>query len=185
MTPIFSFLFSRLLISVANVQTNGMGEITKTALIVLAIAFGDGLFAGLKFFIMEVAGFKWINSLRRSSFPRILSQDKKWFDETLNSPERLVHTLMKDGDDARSLIVTVLAQFVVVTSMVSVGFIWALIQGWQLTLAGLAIGPIFAIVMTVQARLISHFELRNKRLREEVARRYHDVSTVNAMCYPC
>lgn len=177
MTPIFSFLFSRLLISVANVKTTGMGEITKTALIVLAIAFGDGLFAGLKFFIMEVAGFKWIDSLRRSSFPRILAQDKKWFDETANSPERLVHTLMKDGDDARALIVTVLAQFVLVTSMVTVGFIWALIQGWQLTLAGLAIGPIFAVVMTVQARLISHFELRNKRLREEVARRYHDVST--------
>lgn len=175
MTPIFSFLFSRLLITVANVKTNGMSEITTTALIVLAVAFGDGLFAGLKYFIMEVAGFKWINTLRHKSFPSILSQDKKWFDETANSPERLVQTLMKDGEDAQALIVTVLTQSVLVASMVSVGFIWALIQGWQLTLAGLAVGPVFAIVMTFQARLISYFELRNKRLREEVSRRYHDA----------
>ncbi|EJD51851.1 P-loop containing nucleoside triphosphate hydrolase protein [Auricularia subglabra TFB-10046 SS5] len=175
MTPIFSFLFSKLLIATANVKTQGTAEITRTALFVLLVAFGDGFFAGLKYFIMEVAGFKWIDSLRRKCFPTVLLQDKKWFDEPANSAERLMHTFMKDGDDARALIVTVLAQAVLVFSMISVGFIWALIQGWQLTLAGLAIGPVFALVMTVQARLISHFELRNKRAREEVARRYHDA----------
>ena len=176
MTPIFSFLFSQLLVTVGQAQTEGTGPTTRVALFVLLVAFGNGLFAGLKYSIMEIAGFNWITSLRRKNFPRILSQDKKWFDEPANTPERIAQVLMKDGEDARALIVTVLAQFFVVTSMLSVGFIWALILGWQLTLAGLAIAPVFAVIMALQARLMSKVELRNKRLREEVARRYHDVS---------
>jgi len=175
MMPIFSFLFSVMLVKVASVGTIGMGPITRVSLFVLLVAFGDGFFSGLKLFIMEVAGFNWINGMRRKNFPRILSQDKKWFDEPANTPERIVHILMQDGDDARALVVTVLAQFLVVVSMVTVGFIWALVLGWQLTLAGLAFAPVFAIVMALQARMMAKFELRNKRFREEVARNYHDV----------
>jgi ATP-binding cassette subfamily B (MDR/TAP) protein 1 len=147
----------------------------RSSLFVLLVAFGDGLFAGLKYSVMEAASLQWINSLRRKNYPRILSQDKKWFDEPQNSPERIVHILMKDGDDARELIATVLVQFVLVTSMLTVGFVWALVLGWQLTLAGLAFAPVFAVIMAVQSRMISKFELRNKRLREEVARQYHDM----------
>ncbi|KAH7106808.1 P-loop containing nucleoside triphosphate hydrolase protein [Auriculariales sp. MPI-PUGE-AT-0066] len=175
MTPIFSFLFSRLLVTVANVNHDGMGPITRSSLLVLLVAFGDGLFAGLKYFIMEIAAFNWIISLRQKNFPRILSQDKKWFDEPANTPERIVHILMQDGDDARNLIGTVLAQFLLVASMLTVGFVWALVLGWQLTLAGLAFAPVFAVIMALQARMMSSFELRNKRLREEVARNYHDA----------
>jgi ATP-binding cassette subfamily B (MDR/TAP) protein 1 len=175
MTPLFSFLFSRLLITTANVHSVGPGAITKSALVVLAVAFGDGFFAGLKYFLLEMAGFKWINNLRQKSFPVILAQDKKWFDDPMNSSERVVQMLMKDPEDARVLISTILSQAFLVASMVGVGFIWALIQGWQLTLAGLAIAPVFAIVMAVQARFVSRSELRNKRAREEVARRYHDA----------
>jgi ATP-binding cassette, subfamily B (MDR/TAP), member 1 len=105
----------------------------------------------------------------------VLSQDKKWFDNTDNSSVRLVQILIKDGDDARTLIATVLAQSFVVGSMLGVGLIWALVRGWQLTLVGFAIAPVFVITMVVQTNLVSRCEVRNKRARENVAKGYYEV----------
>jgi hypothetical protein len=62
--------------------------------------------------------------------------------------------------------------------MLGVGLVWAFIRGWQLTLAGLAIAPVFAITMAVQTKLVAKCEVRNKRAREDVARDYYDVRFV-------
>ncbi|KAJ8469667.1 hypothetical protein ONZ45_g16819 [Pleurotus djamor] len=59
--------------------------------------------------------------------------------------------------------------------MLGVGLIWALARGWQLTLVGFAIAPVFAITMAVQTRLVTKCEVRNKRAREDVARGYYSV----------
>ena len=67
-------------------------------------------------------------------FALILSQDNTWFGPPQNSPVRPTCIAIKDGDDARTLIATVPRQTFVVVSMVGVGLIWALVQGWQLTL---------------------------------------------------
>jgi ATP-binding cassette, subfamily B (MDR/TAP), member 1 len=83
--------------------------------------------------------------------------------------------VVKDGDDAKHLISVVWAQFLVVAAMLGVGLIWALVRGWQLTLAGFAIAPVFAGVMALQTRLVVKCEVRNKKAREDVARGYYDV----------
>jgi ATP-binding cassette subfamily B (MDR/TAP) protein 1 len=59
--------------------------------------------------------------------------------------------------------------------MLGVGLVWALIQGWQLTLVGLAIPPVFAATMALQTNLVSKCELRNKRAREDVAKGYYEA----------
>ena len=107
---------------------------------------------------------------------RVLAQDKRWFDRPANAPARLVQVLVKDGDDARSLVASVLAQALVVASMLGIGLIWALARGWQLTLVGFAIAPVSAGVMALQSNLVAKCEVRNKRAREEVAKQYYDVS---------
>ncbi|KAJ7632730.1 P-loop containing nucleoside triphosphate hydrolase protein [Roridomyces roridus] len=162
MTPIFSFLLSRLFYEVATGAENS-SVINTYGGIVLATAALDGVFIGLKYFIMETTSVSWI------------TKDKKWFDKSENSPVRLVQVLIKDGDDARNLIAVVLGQLAVVTSMLGVGLIWALVKGWQLTLVGFAIAPVFAITMTVQTGLVAKCELRNKRAREEVAQGYYEA----------
>ena len=50
------------------------------------------------------------------------------------------------------------------------GLVWALARGWQLTLAGFAIATVFAVTMTVQAKLVAECGVRNERAREEVSR---------------
>jgi len=75
----------------------------------------------------------WINTLHKTILKRILAQDKKWFDKSEHSAPTIVQMLIKDGDDARNLLGSVLMQAVVVTSMLSTGLVWALVRGWQLT----------------------------------------------------
>lgn len=174
-TPLFSYLLSRLFFEVSNGARN-VSIINVYGGIVLAVAAADGLFIGLKIFIMENVAMDWVTRVRKICFERVLAQDKKWFDKSENSPVRLVQILIKDGDDARSLISSVLCQSLVVSAMLGVGLIWALVRGWQLTLAGFAIAPVFAGVMALQSNLVAKCEVRNKRAREEVAKQYYDVS---------
>ncbi|KAI0316650.1 P-loop containing nucleoside triphosphate hydrolase protein [Amylostereum chailletii] len=173
-TPVFSFMLSRLLFEV-SIGARDVSVINTFGGIVLAIAVADGLFMGLKYFILETSAMFWVTRLRDITYKLILAQDKRWFDKSENTAVRLVQILIKDGDDARSLIATVLGQGVVVITMLSVGLIWALAWGWQLTLVGFAIAPIFGITMAVQTNLVSKYEYRNKRSREEVAKGYYET----------
>lgn len=173
-TPIFSFMLSRLLFEVSK-GAKDVSVINTFGGIVLAVAIADGLFVGLKFIIFETAAVLWVNRLRTTCYRLVLSQDKRWFDRRENAAEKLCQILTRDGDDARSLISGVLSQSIVVISMLSVGLIWALVRGWQLTLVGFAIAPVFVLTMVVQSRLVAKCELRNKRAREDVAKGYYEV----------
>jgi ATP-binding cassette subfamily B (MDR/TAP) protein 1 len=180
MTPLFSYLLSRLMFEV-SIGATRVTVINAFGGIVLGMAALDGFFMGLKYFVMETAGAKWVERIRTLAFTKVLAQDKKWFDRTENAPTQLVQTLIKDGDDARSLIAVVLGQFCVVIAMVGIGLIWALIRGWQLTLVGFAIAPVFAVTMAIQTSLVAKCEGRNKRAREDVAKGYYEVSIRNTL----
>jgi len=174
MTPIFSFLLARLM-SEVGAGAQAVSTITFYAMLVLLIALGDGLTGGLKFFVMEHAAMGWVASLRTNAYETILRQDKAWFDDPAHAAEKLVQVLIKDGDDARTLIATVLSQGIVVVTMLGLGLVWAMVKGWQLTFVGIGIAPVFAGCMMVQSVLMEKFELRNKRAREDVAKRYFEV----------
>jgi len=173
LVPLFSFVLSQLLFQV-SVGAQDVELINTYGGIVLGVAAANGAFFGLKYFVMELVAMKWVNHLRRASYHRVLSQDKKWFDRTENSPPSLVQIFIKDGDDARAFIATVVAQGVLVTSMFGVGLVWALVVGWQLTLVGVAIMPVFALAMMVQSHLVARYEVKNKRAREDVAKAYYE-----------
>ncbi|KAF9559515.1 P-loop containing nucleoside triphosphate hydrolase protein [Agrocybe pediades] len=174
LTPLFSFLLSRLLFEI-SIGAQDVSNINFFGGLVLAVAAIDGLVLGLKYYLMETSGMLWITRMRDIAFRKVLSQDKKWFDRAQNSPVRLVQILVKDADDARELIAVVWAQLSLVVSMLGVGLVWALISGWQLTLAGVAIAPVFAVTMAVQTGLVARCEVRNKRSREEVAKGYYNT----------
>ncbi|KAG6899416.1 hypothetical protein C0993_010453 [Termitomyces sp. T159_Od127] len=174
MTPLFSFLLSRLLFEVSIGATN-TSIINTFGGLVLGVAGLDGLFIGLKYFIMETSGLAWITALRRHAFGRVLTQDKAWFEKGEGTPVRLVQIIVKDAEDARNLIAVVAGQAVVVFTMLAVGLVWAMARGWELTLVGLAVAPVFAGVMAGQTVLVAGCELRNKRAREEVAKSYYEA----------
>ena len=171
MTPIFSFLLSSLLfeVSIGARNTELMNKQGYSPLLLC------GILIGAKYFLMESTDIAWITRIRKRAFGKVLVQDKKFFDRQENSPSRLVQILTKDGDDARNLVSVVISQCLVVSAMLGVGMIGALISGWQLTLAGVAIAPVFADAMALQTGVVAHCELRNKRAREQVAQCFYDA----------
>lgn len=175
MTPVFSFLLSRLIVLVSAGGSDA-NMINSYGGLVLEIAALDGLLLGSKFFVMETSAMRWVTRLRDMAFSRVLSQDKSWFDHPENGASRLTQVIVKDGDDARTLIAVVVGQIVAVGAMMTIGLLWAMAWGWQLTFVGLAIGPVFVGVMGLQTNLVAKCEVRNKRAREEVARVYYEVS---------
>jgi len=175
-TPVFSFVISKLFVHV-SAGAKEVSLINTFGGIVLALAAVDGLLLGLKYFILEKIAISWVNRLRMFCFRLVLLQDKKWFDKVdgSNGPVKLVQILIKDGDDARSLLATVFPQAIVVITMLGTGLLWAMIRGWQLTLVGMAIAPVFVVTIAVQTNLVAKCELRNKRAREQVAKEYYEV----------
>ncbi|KAF6757915.1 P-loop containing nucleoside triphosphate hydrolase protein [Ephemerocybe angulata] len=187
MTPVFSYLLSRLLFEV-SIGAKNVKIVNQFGGIVLGVAAADGTLLGLKYFLMEYCGLAWVTKLRSEGLANLLKQDTKFFDKRPeNSPSKLVQILVKDAEDARNLVAVVWCQFLVVATMLSVGLIWAMVRGWQLTLVGLAIAPVFAGVMTLQTTLVSKCEVRNKRAREDVAKGYYDaiinVRGIRAMAF--
>jgi ATP-binding cassette subfamily B (MDR/TAP) protein 1 len=197
MTPVFSYLLSRLLYEVSLGGTN-LTVINQFGGILLIICAFDGVFLGGKYAVMEIVSMAWVTKVRERALERIFTQDRAWFDgystrhgsntnldekdqaqpkfqQHSHTAQSLIQTLIKDGDDARAVISTVYAQTFVVVTMLSAGFLWALILGWQLTLAGLAIAPIFAVVMAVQSRWAALAEARNKSAREHVSKTYYEA----------
>ena len=175
-TPVFSFILSKLIVQV-SIGASDVSLVNVLGGIVLSLAAIDGLLLGLKYFILEKIAISWINQLRMSCFRLVLLQDKRWFDKVdgSNGPLKLVQILIKDGDDSRSLLATVIPQAIVVTAMIGTGLLWAMVRGWQLTLVGMAIAPVFVVTMAVQTNLVAKCELRNKRAREQVAKEYYEV----------
>ena len=180
-TPIFAFLLSQLVVAVTSGEPS-VSLVNQYAIVVLFLALANGVTFGLKHFLLELAAVNWVREIRKRAFGLVMKQDKQWFDQSKNSAPLLVQVLMKDSETARELISTVAGQIVVVVVMLGVGLIWALIQGWQLTLVGFAIGPVFAAATAIQGRLVAKFEHRNKRCREEVNKKYYDsVANIRAI----
>ena len=184
-TPIFGFFLSQLVIAITtspNATAHDEKTVTRYGLIVLALAIGNGLAYGTKYYLIEWVGNNWLRSVRKRAFSRIVMQDKAWFDQPNNVPSQLLLLLIRDPDDAKSFLTLVLPQLIVVTSMLGTGIIWALVRGWQLTLVGFALVPIFVGLSTAQNRFSGLYESRNKERREDVNRKYYDaVANVRAI----
>jgi ATP-binding cassette subfamily B (MDR/TAP) protein 1 len=180
-TPVFAFLLSELVVAVTTGQPSA-AYVNKYAVIVLFLALANGVAGAVKYFLLELAAMNWIRELRKHTFRLIMKQDKAWFDQSKNSSPLLVQVLMKDTESTRELMAIVAGQFIVVVAMLGIGLIWSLVVGWQLTLVGFAIAPVFGAATAIQSRLVTKFEHRNKRCREEVNKKYYDsVANVRAI----
>ncbi|KIK56442.1 hypothetical protein GYMLUDRAFT_230291 [Collybiopsis luxurians FD-317 M1] len=196
MTPIFSFLLSRLLFEVSTGVTN-VPLVNVYGGLVLGMAALDGLLMGIKFFLMQTLGWMWVERLRETAFARLVSMPKSFFDAGVvgteepssnasarTSPAALTQILTKSAEDAKNLIAVVAGQALVVISMLGVGLIWSFVVGWEFTLVGLAIAPVFAGVMSIQSKLVADAERKNKTAREAVASAYYDaVANIRSIRY--
>lgn len=176
LTPLFSFFLGKLL---ATMGLQGQSHnVLVYALFVLCLAVLEGIFSFGNFYTMEVVGEAWIQKLRGVALRKVVRQDKTWFDTAPDAkPGTLVARTIQDAEDARNLLARQIGALLIVLIMVLAGITWAMITGWQLTLVGLAVGPIFIAAMTLQSSVVARFEVKNKARRETVAKSFYEVAS--------
>ncbi|SPO29715.1 related to STE6 - ABC transporter [Ustilago trichophora] len=173
LTPIFSYLLAQLLSTMGRPDQSG--AVLKWSLLVLLVALLEGIFGFTRYLLMECLADEWLLRLRGCSYRNVVAQDRTWFDCPNNSAARICQSIVKDADDARNLVGQIIGQLALITSMISLGIIWAMLMGWKLTLAGVAFGPVFLLATFLQSRVISFYEARNKLKREAVSERFHGM----------
>ena len=173
-TPMFSNLFSQML---SGLGAPGSINLTRIALLLLMIAGIDGLAQWGKYTILQHVATGWILKMQKQTFTTVLNQEKAWYDDSANIPANIVSTLVKDAEDARNLIGYVAGNLTVVMSMLIMGLVWSFVAGWQLTLVGLGLGPLFVLSTMASTRILGKYERINKKQREECARRFFQTVT--------
>lgn len=175
LTPLWSNYIAVLMAYVSYGATD-TAQVTKTSLIVVGITIANSVALSGQYFFFDNMAAHWMIKLRKSVYDKVLSQPQSWFDRRTNSPGRLVQILIKDVDDMKAILSTVIGRSITAVSMIVAGITWAMVTGWKLTLVGLAVGPVFAIVIVISARVNTGLEAKNKEAREQVSRTFYEVS---------
>ena len=179
-TPVWSFFLAKLMAIVGGGGTDP--SLTMWGLVLLAISAAQALVSWTQEYTLFRISAIWSGIIRDKAFSNVLNQDKGWFDESVNSPARLVQSLIKDADDMRQIVASILGKIAVFVSMVGLGIIWAMVVDWRLTLVGIALAPAFAAMMLLQDTLVGKAEVVNKTRREDLARTFYEVS--QSLCIP-
>ncbi|GAA5907604.1 hypothetical protein JCM8208_000015 [Rhodotorula glutinis] len=173
LTPLFSTFLSKVMSNLGNPDAGSL--ITTSAVVILVVAFCEGIFTFIKFYSLERCAMGWCTALRRRALALVIKQDKSFFDEPENSTSSLSHCIVKDAEDARTLVGTLIGQLCVLTSMLTVGIVWALATGWELTLVGFGLVPVLVVIVRAQTSVLNRLEQANKLKRENVSKRFHQT----------
>lgn len=173
-TPFWSNYLSTLMNIVGQGGTSP--SLTRISLIILGLAFAQGFADLIQDYTLFSLAARWTSQLRLQTFDKVISQDKVFFDQSVNAPSAIMQIIIKDIDDMRNLVAQVIGKFIVVVVMVGMGLIWAMIVQWRLTLIGLAVGPVLAVVVVLNEMLVGKAEVRNKVKREAVAKTFYEAS---------
>ena len=140
-TPIFGFTLSQLM---ANLFSPNVSRSVTLfwALTVLGVSAFDGLTTYLKIYLLESSAEKWVYRTRKEAIKRILKQDCEWFLRTEGQPSIVATRLINSGEEMRPILGRYAGNMLNAITMLSLGTIWALVVGWELTLVGLALTPI-------------------------------------------
>ncbi|KAH9811581.1 P-loop containing nucleoside triphosphate hydrolase protein [Melampsora americana] len=170
LTPVFSALLGQLLAKLADPPS---GYIKRQSILIAVVA------ACLRIWLMEGVGTMWLEDMRGRGLRRVVLKDLTWFASPRNESSKLVNRFIKDGVEARELVSQILADLLTMVTLLVVAFGWAMVVGWELTLVGLSLAPIFFVVIGGGGKILGRLELENKRWRESVAMEFY--LTMNQM----
>ena len=184
-TPVFSWVFSKLLATFLSPERNKAQASLKWSLAVLAIAITDGILTYLMHYLLESQGQSWVDALRARAYQRILDQPLVWFDEEDHSTHKLVGSLDRSAEEMRNLLGRFVGLIIVAFTMVSIAIVWSLILCWKLTLVGLACGPFIyastAIFNSMNARWEKKCDDAAQPVSESFTETFGNIRTVRAL----
>jgi ATP-binding cassette, subfamily B (MDR/TAP), member 1 len=184
-TPIFSWVFSRLLGTYFSPHGNRAEAALMWSVAVLGIAVVDAVASFYYHFLLEKCAQAWIDSLRYKAYARILDQPRSWFEDENHQAQPLVECLDRNGEEMRNLLGRFTGIVVVTVIMLTIALIWCLILCWKLTLVGLATGPFMYAVSSMFQTMNARWEKKCNDAAEiasgSFAETFGNIRTVRAL----
>ncbi|KAL1959688.1 hypothetical protein VTO42DRAFT_1274 [Malbranchea cinnamomea] len=140
-TPVFSYLFSRLLGTLFLTQDRSQSAL-KWAFAVLGISVANGIASFGMHYLLELCGQEWVDHLRYEAMRRILRQSRHWFNKDSSNVSMLVNCLDRSAEEMKNLIGKFAGFLLVATVMIITGTTWSSVVCWKLTLVGVACAPV-------------------------------------------
>lgn len=173
-TPVFSFVFSRLL-STFYSDENQQQQALRYALYILAIAVVDGISSWGFHFLFDATAQTWANVLKTEAMRRLLTQPREFFDRDENSVSRLAECLDQFAEEARNLPGRFAGIVIVIITMMVIAVIWSMVTCWKLTLVALGCGPILYGITAAFNAVSSRWETFANEADEEVGQLLHET----------
>ncbi|OCL04888.1 P-loop containing nucleoside triphosphate hydrolase protein [Glonium stellatum] len=173
-TPVFSFVFSRLL-STFYIPTNQHSMALAYSLAILAIAAIDGISSYLFHFLLEYCAQVWINNTKMEAMRQLLDQPREFFDKEQNGVSRLAECLDHFAEETRNILGRFTGVIFVVIVMITIALVWSLISCWKLTLVAIAIAPIMYAITTSYKAISGKWEGHTNDADEKVGAILHET----------
>ena len=184
-TPVFSWVFSRLIGTYASNIPNSSEESLQWSLAVLLVAVSDGILSFCMHYLLETAGQSWVDTLREKAYKGILNQPQSWFDGEGYSSQKLLDCLNKNGEEMRNLLGRFLGLLTVAMIMMIVAVSWSLILCWKLTLVCLACGPLIYTLTRLSDSVNGRWESKCNSIAQSIgesfAETFGNIFTVRAL----
>lgn len=165
--PLFSYAFSNLFTTIVP-NTDDQAKVTQWAMVVLGLAAADGLTTYLRI-VLETTAEKWIYSLRKSYFTKLVSMDMPWHmaSSTFSASES-TQLAMSDTEAMRQLVSKLLSAVINIIVLVLFAVIWSLTSGWKLSLVGLSLLPGFFLTSQWYTKVSTKWESKAQQNADDM-----------------
>ncbi|PRT55425.1 Alpha-factor-transporting ATPase [Wickerhamiella sorbophila] len=157
--PLFAFFFSKLLMGI--LPQNHVNT-TLWALLVLLLAFTDGLLT-YSHIVLDYVSENWQLFIRKTIYDNLLS--RRFLDESQVS--YYTKLLFSDTEKASLILASYWPAMVNLVVLGVVSLVWSLAEGWELSLIGLSIAPLFFVATQFHKFVNSKWNIARETRRNE------------------
>lgn len=157
--PLFAFFFSKLLMGILpgnHVNT------TLWALLVLLLAFTDGALT-YSHVVLDYVSEQWQLYIRRTIYDKLIS--RRFLDQSQVS--YYTKLLFSDTEKASLILASYWPATVNLIALGLVSLVWSLAEGWELSLIGLSIAPLFFLATQFYKFVNSRWNVTRESRRNE------------------
>jgi ATP-binding cassette subfamily B (MDR/TAP) protein 1 len=144
-TPLFAFVFSKLLVTFSN-PLDRKQKALKYSIAILGIAVGDAVTIFVSLTHLQYLAQVWVNKIRLRALDCILDQPREFFDREENSVSSMAACLDHHAEQMQHILGRFVSNVMIVIVMVTTAVTWSLVSCWKLTLVLLACTPILLFV---------------------------------------
>lgn len=157
-TPIFSFVISKLIAYMVSVRLTNDSPPIMWILLAIGIAVFDSGTTYARALILGFVADRWVRDMREKAFATILLQDMEWYSNNKIETNDISTLIITHSEDIRSIVTSLLSVTATSISLALLCIIWVMISGWRLCLLGLSLVSLYYLASAFTKFVVVRWE---------------------------